>query len=202
MNKTYGLNQESTTSTAVGDFQVESESETLSSAADSTILNQVDLKIEKLEGRQRRILAKIQIPFPLDQVWQVLTDYEAFAEFMPSLSQCQQLEHPTGGIRVKQVRTKNLMGMHFSVCAVFDIEERFPHEIHYQLIEGDMKEFSGYWRFEALKTSEDKAGVCLIYDFLVLPKAFLPAALIEHVMSHDIPANMLAIRQRIDKLFG
>jgi hypothetical protein len=27
-------------------------------------------------------------------------------------------------------------------------------------------------------------------------------ALVEHILSHDIPANMLIIRQRVEEIFG
>lgn len=165
-------------------------------------LQAVETKIEKLEGRQRSVFAKIQIPYSLEQVWEVLTDYEAFTEFMPSLMQSKRLEHPNGGIRLEQVRNKSFMGMNFSAHSVFDIKENFPHEIHYQLIEGDMKDMSGCWRLEPCSLPESKAGVDLIYDFVVSPKPIFPAALIERVLNHDVPANMLAIRQRVEELFS
>lgn len=202
MSKAYDLNQKSNFQTAAGDFKTELESETLNSAADPTILEAVKIKVERLEGRQRRVFVKIQIPYSLEQVWQVLTDYEAFAEFMPNLTQSRRLEHPTGGIRVEQVRTKSFMGMKLSARSVFDVEEKFLHEIHYQLIEGDFKDFSGYWRLVPWELSNEKAGVDLLYDFFIWPKRIFPVALIEHVLSHELPMNMLAIRQRAEELFS
>ena len=162
----------------------------------------VDIKIDKLEGRKRRIFAKIAIPYPLEQVWQVITDYEAFADFMPNMTESRRLELPTGGIRLEQVRTKSLIGMKISARSVVDIEEKFPHEVHYQLIEGDLKEFSGYWRLKAGNSSESESKVELIYDFSVLPKPIIPAPLFEHFLSNDVPASLLAVRQRVEKLFG
>jgi len=202
MSKTYDLNQKSNFSSAVDNFETEMESETLNSATDPAILQAVKIKIDKLEGRQRRIFAKIQIPYTLEQVWQVITDYEAFTKFMPNITRSQRLGHPTGGICVEQVRTKSFMGMKFSARSVFNVEEKFPHEIHYQLIEGDLKAFSGYWRLEPWKPLNEKPGIDLIYNFLVLPKRMFPLALVEHVLSHDVPVSMLAIRQRVEELFS
>ena len=202
MSKAYDLQQKSNFSTTASNFKTKPESAKSNSGSDSVIQSAVDIKIEKLEGRQRRVFAQIQIPYPLEQVWQVLTDYEAFAEFMPSLIQSRRLEHPTGGVRIEQVRTKKFMGKNFSARSVFDIEEKFPHEIHYQLIEGDMKAFSAYWRLEPWSLSESTAGTDLVYDFFVLPKRIFPMALVEHILSHDIPANMLLIRQRVEEIVG
>ena len=200
MSKTDDLNPKNNAFTTISHLQTAPESAT-SNSTDSAIPSAVNITIEKLEERQRHVLAKIQIPYPLEQVWQVLTAYETFAEFMPSLIQSKRLDHPIGGVRIEQVRSKTFMGMNFSARSVFDIEEKFPHEIHYQLIEGDMKAFSGYWRLEPWSSSESKAGIDLIFDFFVSPKRILPMALIEHILSHNIPANMLAIRQRVEEIF-
>lgn len=164
-------------------------------------LKDVEIKVEELEGRYRRIFAQIQIPYSLEQVWQVITDYEAFAKFMPNLKQCRRLEHPTGGIRLEQVRILSFLGLKFSGRSVFDIAEEFPHKIHYQLVEGDLKAFSGDWRL-APRNLDEKAGVALMYDFSILPNLLLPMALVERVFSHDMPASLLAIRQRVEDLFG
>lgn len=162
----------------------------------------MNIKIEKLEGQQRHILAKIEIPYPLEQVWKVITDYESFAEFIPNMIGICRLEHPTGGIRLEQIRTKSLVGIKISARSVVEIEERFPHEIHYQLIEGDLKEFSGYWRLEAKSSSQCQTGAELIYDFSVLPKPIIPTPVFNHFLSNDIPAILLAVRQRVEILFG
>lgn len=166
------------------------------------LTSDVDIKINKLEGRKRHIFAKIEIPYRLEQIWQVITDYEAFADFIPNMTSSRRLEHPTGGIRLEQVRTKSLIGMKISARSVVDIEEKFPDKVHYQLIEGDLKEFSGYWHLEAGNSSELEPKVKLIYDYSVLPKSIIPAPLFEHFLSNDVPASLLAVRQRVEKLFG
>lgn len=200
MKEIYSLNQKSNFPSSKDKIQPELETDILNYPTASAIIQA--LEIEKLEGRKRRIIIKIQIPYSLEQVWQILTDYEAFMEFMPSLVESKRLEHPTGGIRLQQVRSKNFMGMKFSGRSVFDIKENFPHEIHYQLIEGDMKALNGYWRLEPWNLSESKVGTNLIYDFIVLPKPIFPMALLERILSHDLPLNMIAISKRLEEVFG
>ncbi len=192
MSNTYNLKQELNTSTTIGDLPTDSNSVSQTNVA---------IKVEQLEGRQRRVLAKILIPSSLDQVWQVLTDYEACAEFLPNLIESRRLQLSTEDVQIEQVRTKNFMGMSFSARSLFNVEEKFPHEIHYQQIEGDMKALSGYWRLEPQNLADGKAAIELIYDFTICPKRIFPMALVEHILSHDVPANMLAIRQRVEDLY-
>ena len=179
----------------------ETEFNTSNSPETSISESDVQVRVEKLEKRQRRVLAQIQIPYALDRVWQVIADYEAFREFMPNLIESRRLQHSKAGDRIEQVRTKSFMGMNFSARSVFDVQEEFPHQIHYQLVEGDMKAFSGYWRLKPINFSEPEAGTNLIYDFFVSPKRIFPMALVEQVLSHDVPANLLAIRQRVADLY-
>ena len=201
MSKAYDLKQRNNFSTTASHLKTSPASAT-SNSTDSDIQSALNLKIEKLEERKRRVCVKVQISYPLEQVWQVLTDYETFTEFMPNVVQCKQLDHPTVGVRIEQVRTKTFMGMNFSGRSVFDIEEKFPHKIHYQLIEGDMKALSGEWRLEPLSLPESEVGIDLTYDFVVWPKRIFPMALVEHILSHDIPATVLAVRQRVEDIFG
>ena len=165
-------------------------------------LEAVEIKIEKLKGRKRQLFAKIQILHPLEQVWQVITNYEAFIEFMPDVTQSQRLYHPTGGIRLEQIRSKSFMGIKKNVRSVCDVEEKFPNHVHYQLIEGELDEYSAYWRLEPWKLSDETAGVDLICEISVLPNPIVPGPLVDIIMNQDMPATLLAIRQRVETLFG
>lgn len=171
-------------------------------AAGSDAQSAVALKIEQPEKRTKRALAKICIPHTLNQVWQVLTDYESFPEFMPGLSECRRLRSLNEGVRIEQVRGKSFMGISFSASSVIDVEEKYPNKINYQLFEGDMNALSGYWQLKPIKLQNGNSVVELIYDFTVSPKRFLPMALVEHVLSNDIPDTMVAIRQRVAQLYS
>ena len=185
MSNTYNLQQqELSTSTIVNDLPTD-----------------VAIQVEQLEERQRRVLAKILIPASLEQVWQVLTDYNTCAEFLPNLTESRRLQLSTKDIQIEQVRTKNFMGMNFSARSLFNVQEKFPHSIHYQQIEGDMKSLSGYWQLKPHNLANGQDVVELIYDFTICPKRIFPMALVEHILSNDIPANMLAIRQRVEDIY-
>lgn len=165
-------------------------------------LSNMSIKIDKLKGSRRHILASIEIPYSIEQVWQVITDYDSFASYIPNMTECRRLPHPTVGIRLEQIRTKSLMGMKVSARSVVDVEERFPHEVYYEQVEGDLKEFSGYWRLDSKALSQLSAGVELMYDFSVAPKPIIPAPIFSHFLNHDILAILIAVRQRTVNLFA
>ncbi|MEH1834689.1 MAG: SRPBCC family protein [Nostoc sp.] len=159
----------------------------------------VEVQIEKIAERQRQISAKVQIPQPVEQIWKVLTDYEALAEFIPNLAKSRLIEHPTGGIRLEQVGSQRLLNFNFCARVVLDLEEYFPKEINFRMVEGDFKGFSGRWCLEPYSLGE-YIGTNLCYTIQVWPKLTMPVGMIENRLSKDLQLNLLAIQQRVKEL--
>ncbi|WP_026733466.1 SRPBCC family protein [Fischerella sp. PCC 9605] len=168
-------------------------------AGDALDLQAVAVQIEKIADRQRQISATIQIPQPVAQVWEVLTNYEALADFIPNLANSRLLEHPNGGIRLEQVGSQRFLRLNFSARVVLDLEEYFPKEIIFQMVEGDFKDFSGSWRLEPYSLGQE-TGTNLCYTVKVWPKRTMPVGIIERRLAKDLQLNLLAIRQRLEEL--
>ncbi|CAM6128233.1 unnamed protein product [Calypogeia fissa] len=129
----------------------------------------VEVQIEKLGNNSRKIVAKITIEAPLDNVWAILTDYEHLADFIPGLAVNELLEKRHNGARLYQVGEQNIaLGLKFKAKAVVDCEEK-PKTVHadfirrdidFQNVEGDFQIFRGTWRMEQLvsKASSDSSA--------------------------------------------
>ncbi|MFN6538047.1 MAG: SRPBCC family protein [Nostoc sp. EkiNYC01] len=163
------------------------------------LLAKVEVQVEKLAQRQRQISAKLRIPQPVEQIWKVLTDYEALADFIPNLAKSRLIEHPDGGIRLEQVGSQRLLNFNFCARVVLDLEEYFPKEINFRMVEGDFKGFSGSWCLEPCSLGED-VGTNLFYTIQVWPKLTMPISIIENRLSKDLRLNLLAIYQRVEEL--
>jgi ribosome-associated toxin RatA of RatAB toxin-antitoxin module len=163
---------------------------------DADDLQAVEVQIEKIAERQRQITASLQISQPVEQVWKILTDYEALADFIPNLTKSRLLEHPQGGIRLEQVGAQRFLSLNFCARVVLDLEEYFPKEINFRMVEGDFKDFSGSWQLEPYFLSEHM-GTYLCYTVKIWPKRTMPVAIIERRISDDMRLNLLAIRQRV-----
>ncbi|MEH2415503.1 SRPBCC family protein [Nostoc sp.] len=163
------------------------------------LLAKVEIEIEKIGQRHRQISAKVQIPHPVEQIWKVLTDYEALPDFLPNLAKSRLIEHPNGGIRLEQVGSQRLLNFNFSARVVLDLEEYFPKEINFKMVEGDFKGFSGSWCLEPYSLGE-YLGTNLCYTIQVWPKLSMPVGIIENRLSKDLRLNLLAIHQRVEEL--
>jgi ribosome-associated toxin RatA of RatAB toxin-antitoxin module len=166
---------------------------------DQVDLQDVEVHVEKIADRQRQITAKIPIPYPIEKVWKVVTDYDSLADFIPNLAKSTRLPHPNGGIRLEQIGSQRFLNFNFCARVVVDLVENFPKEISFYMIEGDFKNFSGCWRLESCNLGE-VTGTTLTYTISVLPRFAIPISIIERRLSHDLQSNLLAIRQRVGEL--
>ncbi|BAY11761.1 SRPBCC family protein [Calothrix sp. NIES-2098] len=171
----------------------------LNLAVDTDSSPSVEIQIEKIAERQRQITAKIQIPHPVEQIWKVLTDYEGLVDFIPNLAKSRLLDHPNGGIRLEQVGSQRLLNFNFCARVVLDLQEYFPKEIKFCMVEGDFKGFSGSWCLEPYYFGEI-IGTNLCYTIQVWPKLTMPVGIIENRLSKDLRLNLLAVYQRVTQL--
>lgn len=179
--------------------ELSDEVESLSAAYGNLPLQDVEVKTDRAEGRQRQISARIQIPYTAEQVWQILTDYDHLADFVPNLTQSQRIAHPRGGIRIEQIGAESLLKLKFCARVVLDMVEHFPNRIDFTMIEGDFKLFQGNW---TLNPIDNGTATDLSYQLVVLPHRLMPVALIERRLKGGMILNLSAIRQQADALFG
>lgn len=158
---------------------------------------EVRVSITKLDGRQRRIEASIDLNHPPELVWRLLADYENLGTFIPNLAKSCRLIHPEGGIRIEQVGAQNLKVMTFTARVVLDMTEEFPSAIHFRMVEGDFKAFSGVWLCEPID-AKGSLGTRLTYCLEVWPKVTIPVIAIEQRLRKDLPMNLKAIQDCLD----
>lgn len=168
--------------------------------ATSLDLQNVEVQTDWAEGRERQISARIYIPYTIEQVWQVLTDYDHLADFIPNLAKSRRLPHPEGGIRLEQVGSQSFLKLKFCARVVLDMVEQFPNALNFQMIEGDFKAFSGQWQLQPA-IAEGQIGTTLCYTVRVLPPRTMPVGLIERRLHHNLAMNLISVRQRVESLF-
>jgi ribosome-associated toxin RatA of RatAB toxin-antitoxin module len=172
--------------------------ESIALETDDEILGEVEVCTERLEGRRRKISARVQIPASVEQVWQVLTDYNRLADFIPNLASSQRIAHPQNGIRVEQIGSQAFLRLKFCARVVLDMVEQFPNRIGFQMVEGDFKEFSGSWEIQASTSTPAITELC--YTIVVVPALVMPVSVIEKKLKQGLSVNLVAVRDRVQSL--
>ncbi|MGB3767379.1 MAG: SRPBCC family protein [Phormidesmis sp.] len=181
----------STTNEENAQLAAEIQSAAQASGFSSASAEKVDISTEKRPHRERHILASVVIPQPVEQVWQVITDYEHLADFIPNLTQSNLLPSSEGRIRLEQVGAQCFLKFKFCARVVLEMTENFPNQLAFTMSEGDFKQFDGIWKLQPTPQ-----GTQLSYEVSVKPPRAMPVSLIEHHLCRSITVNLLAIRQQ------
>lgn len=145
-------------------------------------------------------------------MWNILTDYERLADFIPGLALSQLLFKIGNHARLFQVGEQTLaFGLKFNAKGTIDCYEndleRLPlgkrRVIKFKMIEGDFELFEGEWSIEQLgeddNLQDQEIHSILSYRVDVKPKLLLPVRLLEGRLCSEIKANLTCIREEVHR---
>lgn len=158
----------------------------------------IQVEVEDLGDRRRQVRGCVLIPVERQWVWQVLTDYDHLAEFVPNLVESRFLGSENGRKLVRQVGSQKVLFARFSAAVVLAIEEIFPHQLRFQEIEGDFLLFEGFWELAEWLNQQ----TLLTYHLQVKPPRRMPVGLVERRICRDLAFNLQAIRERCLSLYS
>lgn len=144
-----------------------------------------------------RLLAKTS----MDNVWQVLTDYDRFAEFLPGVISSELLEHE-GDRKIFQ-QTNKVKTFIFSVESRVKIAtvETYPQQISFQAIDGDLETLNGEWLLEPVSPypSAPPDSVLITHKVLVEPAEAPSDGIFFSIYEDSLQETLKAIKQEIEK---
>ncbi|KAG6424284.1 hypothetical protein SASPL_114699 [Salvia splendens] len=180
----------------------------------------IEIEIVKTGTNSRRIRSKVRIQASLEAVWDILTDYEGLADFIPGLAVSKLLEKTDNFVRLFQIGQQNLaFGLKFDAKGTIDCVEKdleiLPfgqrRDIEFEMVEGDFQLFEGKWSVEQVKSSagdmqsdsvyDVEYQTTLVYVVNVKPKVWLPVRLVEGRLCTEIRTNLSCIREEAEKAF-
>lgn len=164
----------------------------------------VDCRVDVISWRERHITASIVINAYEQSVWDVLTDYERLAEFIPNLVCSKRIPCPhPDRIWVMQRGMQRALYWHIEAQVVLDLLE-LPDlvngkELHFAMVDGDFKQYEGKW---SLRPGPRPRTTILYYEVNVKPRFNFPAIFVERVIRKDLPLNLRAVAVRAEAKSG
>ncbi|XP_020100065.1 uncharacterized protein LOC109718303 [Ananas comosus] len=148
-------------------------------------------------GAHRCVFASITVKAPVREVWNVLTAYESLPEIVPNLAISKVIFRDNNRVRILQEGCKGLLYMVLHARVVLDLHEELEREISFEQAEGDFDSFQGKWLLEQLGTHHT------LLKYMVETKihkdTFLSEAIVEEVIYEDLPSNLCAIRDFVER---
>ncbi|PIN24250.1 hypothetical protein CDL12_03017 [Handroanthus impetiginosus] len=148
-------------------------------------------------GVHRCVVACITVKAPVREVWNVLTAYESLPEIVPNLAISKVLSRENNKVRILQEGCKGLLYMVLHARVVLDLCEHLEQEIRFEQVEGDFDAFRGKWILE--KFGSHHTLLKYSVESKMHKNSFLSEAIMEEVIYEDLPSNLCAIRDYMEK---
>lgn len=129
---------------------------------------------------------------PIEKVFQAITDYESYPDFVEGVSAVRVLESTEDGALVEY-------DLNFIKTFQYRLQMKHtkPTEVRWSLESGDIfKKNQGYWKFKDLGDGRTEVE----YDLELDVKMFAPSALVNKLATKSLPAMLESYHQRARKL--
>ena len=151
--------------------------------------------VQSDSGRKRSVQGAVLIDSHPRHIWKIMLDCDQTPAFVPGLKSCRLLQKDdTTEIIEHQVKFTWLLP---KVSYVFRATYQLFQRIDFEKISGDLKEFEGYWVLDQIDGSQK---TIVLYSVYLDPGFFVPQWLVRKVLKKDLPAILIALRNRVSTL--
>ena len=158
----------------------------------------IEQTVERLPQGVRRLAVQLRTDQTVDDLWEVLTDYEGLSEFIPNLSSSKLIERSGNRVTLSQIGSQQLvLGLKFSAEVQLELTEHRPEGLlQFRMVKGDFRRFEGSWRLQSVPDQ-----TLVLYELTVQGCLGMPVALIEQRLRQDLNDNLLAVEEETIRRF-
>lgn len=108
-----------------------------------------------VSGENGEFMGRVLVNAPLDQAWDVLTDYDNFENFLPNIESSQLLSSEGNRNIFEQVNVIKVLPF-VTTRSRIEIQsvESYPQRVDFSLVRGDLDALEGVWQLEPIATAE------------------------------------------------
>lgn len=152
-------------------------------------------------GEDGDYTSRLLVKTSVDNAWQVLTDYQNFAEFLPGVISSELIEN--NGDRKIFEQINKIKTFVFSVESRVKIAtvESYPEQITFEAIGGDLKTLNGQWLLEPVSPypSAPFDRVLITHKVKVEPVEALGEGIFFSIYEDRLQETLKAIKQEVEK---
>ncbi len=149
-----------------------------------------------LTGEEGKYTAKILVNAPVDRAWNVLTDYNSFPKFLPTVTAIKILESNGNQKVYEQTNTVQVLFFSQSSKVAIASTEAYPSFITFQMRESDsINLLKGTWKIEPISSNQ----ILITNQVNVEPSASVPRDFFFNIYSENLTKTLSALKQEMEK---
>jgi hypothetical protein len=138
------------------------------------------------------VRAEADIDADAATAWQVLTDYNRLAEFVPDMRVSRIISAPGQPLLLEQSGEAGFLIFRFSIDVVLEVEETQQSRLGFRARRGNMRHMQGEWRIE-----HNAQGIRLLYTAEMEPAFWVPPVIGPALLRRDIASHFDAVVREI-----
>lgn len=156
------------------------------------------------QGEGGNYTSRLLITTTMDNVWQVLTDYENFAEFLPGVESSELIE--SNGDRKVFEQINKIKTLVFSIESRVQVAtvESYPEQIAFEAVDGDLETMNGTWKLEPVSPypSAPPDRVLVTHQVIVEPAKAPSDGIFFSIYEDRLQDTLKAIKVETEKRAG
>ncbi|MGB7416154.1 MAG: SRPBCC family protein [Thermosynechococcaceae cyanobacterium] len=121
-----------------------------------------------ISGEEGQYIARILVNAPPSLTWDVLTDYEHFEEFLPSVAAAEVLASDQNRTVVEQTNCIKVLLADVESTIKTENVEIGHHQIEFKMLEGDLEKFRGNWKIAPVSDGSEQNAQTMIQQSMVV----------------------------------
>ncbi|MDJ0688001.1 MAG: SRPBCC family protein [Xenococcaceae cyanobacterium MO_188.B32] len=154
-----------------------------------------------LQGENGEYTGRVLVTASMDTVWQVLTDYDNFEEFLPKVTNSELLEE-NGARKVFEQTNKVKVFLFNKKSRVrIAVQENYPQQINFKVVDGDLESLDGTWKLEAVSPypSAPPNQVLMTHQVNVEPGSIISKSIFFDIYEDILKATLAAIKEEVEQ---
>ena len=154
-----------------------------------------------LQGEDGKYTGRVLVNASMDTVWQVLTDYNNFEEFLPKVTDSELLE-ANGDRKVFEQTNKVTVFLFSKKSRVrIAVQENYPQQINFEIVDGDLETLDGKWKLEAVSPypSAPPNQVLMTHQVKVEPGSIISKSIFFDIYEDVLKSTLAAIKEEVEQ---
>jgi ribosome-associated toxin RatA of RatAB toxin-antitoxin module len=154
-----------------------------------------------LRGEEGQYVGRILVRGNLDNAWQVLTDYDNFAEFLPGVAESQLIKINGDRKIFEQINQVKTLIFTTKARIRLAIAESYPQQIAFDFVDGDLDTLNGTWLLEPVSPypSAPPDRVLITHRVSVEPKTMPGKGIFYNIYESTLEKTLAAIKEEVEK---
>ncbi|MDJ0535774.1 MAG: SRPBCC family protein [Xenococcaceae cyanobacterium MO_207.B15] len=153
-----------------------------------------------LKGDDGEYTCRILVNGSVDTAWQVLTDYDNFENFLPSVSDSELVEQNGERKVFEQINKIRTLIFTTKSRVRIAVTESYPQTIDFNFVDGDLESLDGTWLLEPVSPypSAPPNQVLITHRVKVAPGSTPSRSIFYNIYENTLEKTLVAIKQEVE----